>query len=165
MVKRGRKSKLILVSYNSYPQTPSAFLPDNGLASLAACIIKAGHEVKILDFNTPEAIQKLYGTTKEELEDRQKKYCTTEIADQILAENPDLVGIKMYTGEGFRGCTLIAEEVKKKNPKIYVVGAGPHVDTLEKKYLELQMHLIFLQKEREKRQLSAFQHSLKADKT
>jgi radical SAM superfamily enzyme YgiQ (UPF0313 family) len=120
-------SKSILVSFNGYPQTPSAFLPDNGLALLAACLLGADHETKILDFNTAEAVKKLYGTTKEELSLRLEEF-TDECTELILAENPDFAAFKLWTGEGFKGSTMIAEKVKTRNPYIKTIGGGPHVD-------------------------------------
>ncbi len=35
-------------------------MPDNGLAGLAGCLLKAGHKVTILDYNTPSTVGRLY---------------------------------------------------------------------------------------------------------
>ncbi len=53
-------AKALLVSYAGYPFSPTSFMPDNGLASLAACLINSGREAQILDFNTPELVGRLY---------------------------------------------------------------------------------------------------------
>jgi radical SAM superfamily enzyme YgiQ (UPF0313 family) len=53
-------TKSLLISYAGYPLSPTSFLPDNGLANLASSLINAGHTTKILDFNTPDLIKRLY---------------------------------------------------------------------------------------------------------
>ncbi len=53
-------TKSLLISYAGYPLSPTSFLPDNGLANLASSLINAGHTTKILDFNTPDVIRRLY---------------------------------------------------------------------------------------------------------
>lgn len=50
----------MLVTYAGYPFSPTNFLPDNGLAILAGVLKEAGYEVKILDYNTPSIIRRLY---------------------------------------------------------------------------------------------------------
>ena len=52
-------AKGILVSYAGLPVMLSSFFPDNGLASLAGSLRAAGHEVKILDFNTVSTLAQL----------------------------------------------------------------------------------------------------------
>ncbi len=53
-------TKALLVTMAGYPMVPSNFLPDNGLAQLAAILIDEGHDVKILDMNTPELMDRLF---------------------------------------------------------------------------------------------------------
>ncbi len=53
-------TKSLLITYAGYPLGPNSFLPDNGLANLASALISAGHTTKILDFNTPKIIKRLY---------------------------------------------------------------------------------------------------------
>ncbi len=53
-------SKGLLVSYAGYPYSPTSFMPDNGLAGLAGALLEAGHKVKILDYNTPSLVGRLY---------------------------------------------------------------------------------------------------------
>ncbi len=50
----------VLVTMSGYPVVPSNFMPDNGLAQLAACLVAEGHDVTILDFNTPEMTDRLF---------------------------------------------------------------------------------------------------------
>ncbi len=54
-----KKTRSLLVTLSGYPYTPSSFLPDNGLANLAACLKEAGHETLILDYNTPQCIRRI----------------------------------------------------------------------------------------------------------
>jgi Fe-S oxidoreductase len=49
----------ILITYSGYPYTPSSLMPDNGLANLAGMLLKNGHDVVILDYNTVEIVSKL----------------------------------------------------------------------------------------------------------
>ena len=55
-------TKSLLISYAGYPFAPNSFIPDNGLANLASSLINAGHATKILDFNTPDLVERLYPT-------------------------------------------------------------------------------------------------------
>ena len=52
--------KVLLISVAGCPRTPSDFIPDNGLALLAALLISKGHQVKILDYNTTETLRRLF---------------------------------------------------------------------------------------------------------
>lgn len=52
--------KVLLISVAGCPRTPSDFIPDNGLALLAALLISKGHQVKILDYNTTETLKRLF---------------------------------------------------------------------------------------------------------
>lgn len=53
-------TKSLLISYAGYPLSPTSFLPDNGLANLASALIGRGHTTRILDFNTPQLVKRLY---------------------------------------------------------------------------------------------------------
>jgi hypothetical protein len=53
-------AKGLLVSFAGYPGTPSSLMPDNGLASLAAVLLKEGHEVTILDYGAIDTVKKLF---------------------------------------------------------------------------------------------------------
>ena len=53
-------SRVVLVSFAGYPYTPSSLVPDNGLASLAGCLMDAGHEVRVLDYGTVTTVGRLF---------------------------------------------------------------------------------------------------------
>jgi radical SAM superfamily enzyme YgiQ (UPF0313 family) len=53
-------SRVMIVSYAGYPYSPSSLMPDNGLASLAAVLLAAGHEVQLLDYSTVDTLERLY---------------------------------------------------------------------------------------------------------
>lgn len=55
-----KKTKSLLISIVGYPESPSNFFPDNGLASLAATLLQEGHSTEILDYNTLSYAKKLY---------------------------------------------------------------------------------------------------------
>lgn len=52
-------SKGLLVTFGGYPYTPSSLFPDNGLATLAAVLLDAGHAVKVWDLNTLDTMERL----------------------------------------------------------------------------------------------------------
>ncbi len=52
----GKSISCLLVSYAGMPYTASCFFLDNGLADLAGILLKNGHSVKILDYNTPSVV-------------------------------------------------------------------------------------------------------------
>ena len=56
---RAMSAKVLLVSMAGYPMVPSCFVPDNGLAQLAACLQSEGHDVLVIDYNTPELMDRL----------------------------------------------------------------------------------------------------------
>ncbi len=90
-------AKGILISYSGYPYTPSSFMPDNGLANLAGALIKNGHEVLILDYNTVELVKrlipedirndliKLFPLLKEDAADNKLRDDFKKIGDRIVA--------------------------------------------------------------------------------
>ncbi|MFH2068233.1 MAG: radical SAM protein [Candidatus Omnitrophota bacterium] len=52
----------------------------------------------------------------------------SEIADLTEREKVDFVGLKLWNGDGFTASLIIADVLKKRNPKILVFGGGPQVD-------------------------------------
>ena len=49
----------LIITFAGYPYTPSSLLPDNGMANLAASLLKHGHTTQILDLNTTSMIGRL----------------------------------------------------------------------------------------------------------
>jgi len=60
----GRRTKsfmhILLISMAGCPRTPADFIPDNGLALLAAGLARLGHTVEVADYNTPEMVGRLF---------------------------------------------------------------------------------------------------------
>ncbi|MCM8759341.1 MAG: cobalamin-dependent protein [Candidatus Omnitrophica bacterium] len=50
----------LLISISGVPKIFSDFLPDNGLAILAACLEDNSHNVMILDYNTPDTLELVF---------------------------------------------------------------------------------------------------------
>ncbi|MFA5393189.1 MAG: radical SAM protein [Candidatus Ratteibacteria bacterium] len=153
--------KILLISVAGCPRTPSDFIPDNGLALLAALLISNGHQVKVIDYNTTETLGRLFPehirTLLEKiarplfqgrvpglftllklsfLEKRLTAYQRKiffeigyEIADRVEREKIDFVGLKLWNGDGFTASLIIANVLKKRNPKLPVFGGGSQVDT------------------------------------
>jgi radical SAM superfamily enzyme YgiQ (UPF0313 family) len=60
----------LLVNYVGYPLIISSLIPDDGTASLAACLKAEGHETKIFDYSTVDTIERLFPYQyKEQLEE------------------------------------------------------------------------------------------------
>ncbi|MFA4843722.1 MAG: radical SAM protein [Candidatus Margulisiibacteriota bacterium] len=53
-----KKPSVVLVTSSGYPTSIANFMPDNGLATLAAILNRAGIRVKIMDFNTVDQMRK-----------------------------------------------------------------------------------------------------------
>jgi len=61
-------------------------------------------------------------------QDAATKDIAKEIASKVKEEKISLVGLKLWSGDGFFGSVRIAEEVKRQNPDVAVVAGGPQVD-------------------------------------
>jgi len=53
-------TRALLVVFPGYPYAPSHFVPDDGLALLAACLRAEGHAVRIVDLGTPAVMARLF---------------------------------------------------------------------------------------------------------
>lgn len=53
-------ANVLLITFPGYPNEPLNFMPDNGLATLAACLMSRGHRVVIKDFMTVDIIRRLF---------------------------------------------------------------------------------------------------------
>lgn len=56
---RSSQVKGYLISYPGYPASPNAFMPDNGLASLAGKLQSAGYGARVLDYGTITTMRRL----------------------------------------------------------------------------------------------------------
>ncbi|HTY12964.1 MAG TPA: radical SAM protein [Candidatus Omnitrophota bacterium] len=158
-ISRTRGSAL-LVNYAGYPSSPNSLMPDNGLASLAAQLRAAGHDVKILDYATVSTMRRL---VPEFLHDRlqstlatfesgskakqmlaflelkaldaalgvvrrvEEKKIAREIAAEVENTGADLVGFKLWNGDGFSGPMRMAGYLKRRFPGLTVSAGGPQV--------------------------------------
>jgi len=52
--------KVLLITFPGYPNEPFNFMPDNGLANLAAALVAKGHHAVIWDCMTVDIIQRLF---------------------------------------------------------------------------------------------------------
>ncbi|NOZ86028.1 MAG: hypothetical protein GXP49_07155 [Deltaproteobacteria bacterium] len=157
----------LLVSYAGYPITVSSLFPDNGLASLAGVLISAGHEVKVLDYNTVGTARRLYSPRRsEELSrilkqlkqgplsrvtdkvvemsldldkslDLFAKELLEDISREVQSQGSDFVGFKLWSGDGLIGCSSIADGLKRRFPNLKIYGGGPAVLYARKGVYEL----------------------------
>jgi len=94
-----------------------AKMPFLSLASLAAPLITAGHEVKILDLSVSEKPEK-------------------DLEDALRAFSPDFVGITCTTPL-FSEMVYISKFVKNFNKEIIVITGGPHPSTMPEDTLKV----------------------------
>jgi len=142
-----KPTKSLLISFAGYPYTPSSLMPDNGLANLAGSLIREGHKTQILDYGTIDTVRRLrlpvnyresaqyppekirqMNRTIEASQREKTMQIVQEIVEYAKKEQVDFVGLKLWNGDGFTGSLMIAEELKKNIPRIYVFAGGPHVD-------------------------------------
>ncbi len=114
--------RVLLVSYSGRPLHPDNFMPDNGLALLAAVLREAGHEPRILDLNTP----KLLGEWKrhEDVE--------AQLLSAVRSFSPDVVAFKLFIN-GFFDSVRLAEAVRSRDASIRLIAGGPQVSYFEEK--------------------------------
>ncbi|MFC2074829.1 B12-binding domain-containing radical SAM protein [Bdellovibrionota bacterium] len=154
-------TKSLLITFSGYPYVPSSLLPDNGLAQLAACLVEAGHETTILDFNTPGIMRRLAlpnlwtelrsenKKTFEEINRETSKHfnkVAMTLGQEIArwCDDVDWIGFKVWNGDGYTGSVLMAEEIKRAFPNIPIIAGGPHVDWFEEFILEKTRAFDFL---------------------
>jgi len=154
-------ARIMLVSFAGYPYSPSSLMPDNGLASLAGCLIDAGHEVRVLDYGTVATLVRLFptrlsrsvaplaqkmfvdgrplsrlekgrfilaGVRLDAHQERELARIAVEVAEQAAEWGADVVGLKLWNGDGFAGSVRIAEAVRERIPGVRLIGGGPQVD-------------------------------------
>jgi radical SAM superfamily enzyme YgiQ (UPF0313 family) len=151
----------LLVSFAGYPVMPSSFFPDNGLASLAGALLARGHEVKILDFNTVSMLRRLLPRERSaslaaqfpkapglpdeaarerllaisaELEadiSRAAEWLADEIGRHVEKQQSQFVGFKLWSGDGFVVSVQLAEQLRRRFPKLKLYAGGPAVFAAE----------------------------------
>ena len=150
-------ARCLLVSYAGYPVMASSLFPDNGLASLAGTLIHAGHQVKILDFNTVSSLREmippqrteqlgrllpvlasgpstsetkqlveLNGQVEQDL-NRFVDGVAQRIADEVERDAIQMVGFKLWSGDGFVGSVRMARHLRRCFPELLIAGGGPAV--------------------------------------
>ena len=85
-----------------------------GLLSLAANVLRAGHQVKILNLSG---------------------YTWSSIEGILAKLSADVVGLSCWTANR-RGVSLLAKAIKSHDPATYVVVGGPHATPLARAILE-----------------------------
>jgi radical SAM superfamily enzyme YgiQ (UPF0313 family) len=97
-----------------------------GILSMAACLEREGHDVRVQDGLGPEAPRTLQGR-----------------AAEILSRAPDLVGISATTS-GFPDGVDLARLIKRAAPQARVVFGGVHVSSLGERLLREFEEIDFL---------------------
>lgn len=72
--------------------------------------------------------------------DRHQARVVNELAREVVGEarefHPDLVGFKLWNGDGFLGSVLMAKQLRRALPDVTVVAGGPQVDYFEHHILD-----------------------------
>jgi radical SAM superfamily enzyme YgiQ (UPF0313 family) len=90
----------ILFNAVDAPFTSSCLIPDNGLASLAACLISAGHTARIWDLSTSETLRDMVDPqTRRLLRPLQEKIRQGRIDESTIQE---MTRLEQLFDEGFR---------------------------------------------------------------
>lgn len=92
------------------------FPPHSGLAYIAGCLKRMGHEVKVLDAQA-------------------ERLSFREFGKRVKALDPELVGITTYTDQ-IEEAKEAARIIKEDNPKIPIIVGGNHVSALLRETLE-----------------------------
>jgi len=103
----------LLVSFAGYPAMASSLFPDNGLASLAAVLLQAGHEIKILDFNTVSIVGRTISKARSaELAAALEAISSQERSDETISQ---LVAIGSLIESDLERTTMdLAEEIAEE---------------------------------------------------
>ena len=114
----------LLITFAGYPYTPSSLLPDNGLANLAASLLKHGHTTKIMDLNTTSMIGRL---VPEQFHKKMKKHIENILIEEKKGPRyiiPYLFSVRQLENFQRREFYKIAEEIVSyiKSNKIDFVG-------------------------------------------
>ncbi len=158
--------RTLLVTMAGTPTTPSHFMPDNGLAGLAGCLLDAGHEVQVLDLNTVEIMERLfrpstcerlrpwlakrlesemisdtdlqtYFAIERELDEHRTEQFDrlgTELAARVKRDRVQLLGFKLWNGDGWTGSVRMARAVRAAvGDAVFIVGGGSQVDMVREK--------------------------------
>jgi len=59
-----------------------------------------------------------------------------DVAETAAGFGADVVGLKLWNGDGFTGSVRIAEAVRERMPKARIVAGGPHVDYFQHHILD-----------------------------
>ena len=147
-------TRSLLIVHSGYPEATNFFMPDSGLASLAACLLEAGHHTEILDFNTPATLQRLVRPGRPQNvaelirdrcfaelramlagdEDHQRQVflqTAEEVANKVQVERIDWVGFKLWSGDSLLASHAMAARIKETCPGVKTIAGGPQVDRLQ----------------------------------
>ena len=145
----------LLLSAVDIPFTASCLMPDNGLASLAASLLAAGHRVEVLDPGTvstmatvsPEgravlraalaatrhappgpAVQQALAAARQVMDEaRQRLYARLgeRLDERIARESIDFLGIKLWFGAAAADCMAMAARLVQRHPRLKLFAGGP----------------------------------------
>lgn len=84
-------------------------------------------------------LDRFYGIGKEieAYQNKKVKEIGDEISRFVKKHNFDFIGFKLWTGAGFEGSMIIAEELRKNNPKLPIFAGGPHVDWFHERIFDV----------------------------
>jgi radical SAM superfamily enzyme YgiQ (UPF0313 family) len=113
-----------LVSFALCGNAPllSGLMLDNGLALLAAQLLRDGHRPRIFDYSRVSSVERVARDGRERF--------VSDIIDELDAfvrdEHAPVMGFKLFAN-GFRDSVHIAAELRRRHPKLSIVAGGPQV--------------------------------------
>ena len=100
------------------------FYPPFGLGCIAAVLEKEGYDVKLYDCLP-------------------LNYSVSEVVDNILGENPDIIGISILS-TSYDGARQIAKLIKKRKKDVPIIFGGPHCTNFPRQIMEECQDVDFL---------------------
>jgi anaerobic magnesium-protoporphyrin IX monomethyl ester cyclase len=142
----------ILVNYAGYPSALNSLTADNGLASLAGGL--KGHRRLVLDYATTSTVKRLvppFISTRlgqvlakaktsplaafaelkvlspilDAIRRQEEIKIAAEIAAEVEERQADVVGFKLWNGDGFTGAVRMAGYLKERFPQLTIAAGGP----------------------------------------
>lgn len=113
-----------LVSFALCGDAPllSGLMLDNGLALLAAHLLRDGHRPRVFDYSRVSTVERIARDGREGF----IRSVIDEIDALIRDERVRVMGFKLFAN-GFRDSVRIAAELGRRNPELSILAGGPQV--------------------------------------
>ncbi|MCC6555157.1 MAG: radical SAM protein [Polyangiaceae bacterium] len=114
---------LVACAVQSRGPVLSGLMLDNGVALMAAHLLREGFSPKVFDYNSLHAVDAIARAGH----DAFLEEVVEELAGYVAKHRVKLVGFKLYLN-GFMGALEIARRLRERFPALVIVAGGPQVD-------------------------------------